>query len=109
MADSRTAAQRNRAVRQEQFRDYLSKRGLLNKVIENVEEIEKARYCIDKDELQARKLVIDTNMRLINKYLGDEKHIEVDMNVTEGQESWLDRMEAAESEANVIPDNTLVQ
>ena len=68
-----------------------------------------AKYCIDKDELQARKLVIDTNMKLINKYLGDEKYIEVDMNVTEGQESWLDRMAAAESEANVIPDNTLVQ
>lgn len=109
MADSRTAAQRNRAVRQEQLRDYLANRGLLNKVIESVKEIESAGYSIDKDELQARKLVIDTNMKLINKYLGDEKYIEVDMNVTDGQESWLDRMAAAESEANVIPDNTLVQ
>ena len=109
MADSRTAAQRNRAVRQEQLRDYLSNRGLVAKVVESVEEIEKAGYLIDKDELQARKLVIDTNMKLINKYLGDEKYIEVDMNVTDGQESWLERMEAAEREANVIPDNTLVQ
>ena len=75
--DSRNKAAKNRAVRQEALREYLSNRGKVDYVFDNIEKIEKG-----EGDLQALKVASELRLRLINKYLPDTKHIEADIDAT---------------------------
>ena len=88
-----THSQRQKAIRQEQFREYMSKQRLGHKVIDNIAKIEKlaeiqakdfdtmeeylAELSTAKDKAAILKMASDLNLKLINKYVGDvkEEHI----------------------------------
>jgi len=89
-AETISYANRNRAIRQEGIREALSKKGHIEHVIELAKQIEKVSNDLQtqsstlKDldikrlnaSVNAKKIVIDTKMRIINKYLGDVKSVE---------------------------------
>ena len=75
--DSRNKAAKNRAVRQEALREYLSNRGKVDYVFDNIEKIERG-----EGDLHALKAASELRLRLINKYLPDTKHIEADIDAT---------------------------
>jgi hypothetical protein len=75
--DSRNKAAKNRAIRQEALREYLSNRGKVDYVFDNIEKIERG-----EGDLQALKVASELRLRLINKYLPDTKHIEADIDAT---------------------------
>ncbi len=63
----------NRQVRQEQLREQLAAQGHLQHVIDLVSKVETNE---EPEKLQAYKLVIDTKLKLINKFLPDLKAME---------------------------------
>lgn len=76
---AKTAAQKNRAIRQSELRDYLSSRGSVTYILDNIEKIEQldtASETFDKD-LTKHKVANEQRLRLLNKYLPDmkEEHI----------------------------------
>ena len=73
--DSRNKAAKNRAVRQEALREYLSNRGKVDYVFDNIEKIERG-----EGDFQALKAASELRLKLINKYLPDTKHIEAELN-----------------------------
>lgn len=72
-----TKANKNRAVRQEALRDQLSNQGHLQHVIDIIDKIQDQSETIQSQELSALKVVIDTKVKLIGKYLPDLKAVEV--------------------------------
>jgi hypothetical protein len=77
MSDSRNRAARVRAVKQEALREYLSNRGKVDYVFDNIEKIERG-----EGDFQALKAASELRLKLINKYLPDTKHIESELNHT---------------------------
>ena len=76
---AKTAAQKNRAIRQTELREYLASRGSLSYILDNIEKIEEldvSSETFDK-ELTKRKIANEQRIRLLNKYLPDikEEHI----------------------------------
>ena len=76
---AKTAAQKNRAIRQGELREYLAARGGVSYVLDNIEIIEEldvTSETFDK-ELTKRKVANEQRIRLLNKYLPDikEEHI----------------------------------
>lgn len=70
-----TIAQRNRAVRQEELRTYLSERGRVSYVLDNIEKIEELDVS-DSDftkSLGKLKTATELRLRLLSKYLSDAK------------------------------------
>lgn len=106
----KTRAQENRAIRQEALREQLSSQKHVEKVVENIQEIEKLDFFqkgedsndIDYKLCQANKFRMDAlktaneqRLKLINKYLPDLKAMEL---TGEGGgpltiEEWLDNLE----------------
>lgn len=88
---AKTVAQRNRAVRQEQFRELLSNKGLVQKVLEDADKISELasievdlddkesqlEFALAKDRVAMLKVGIDTRLRLINKFCPDLKQQEI--------------------------------
>ena len=74
---AKTRAQLNRKVRQDALRDQLEAKGLLQKVIETVEEIANPENEIDQHGLNRLKIANEQRLRLINKYLPDLKAVEI--------------------------------
>lgn len=75
-----TRAQSNRKVRQDALREQLANKGLLQKVLDNLQKIEELGSSeSDAFELQKLKVSNEQRMRLINKYLPDLKASEIDM------------------------------
>lgn len=72
-----TRGQLNRKVRQEALRDQLSAQGHVQHVIDIVEEVNDLAKPMENIELQRKKVVIDTKLKLINKYLPDVKQQEI--------------------------------
>ena len=74
---AKTRAQENRAIRQEALREQLSKQ----KHIEQVVEIAGLLYELDTDLDQLAvtrlKAAADIKLKLINKYIGDVKAVEI--------------------------------
>ena len=85
--DSRNKAAKNRAVRQEALREYLSNRGKVDYVFDNIEKIEKG-----EGDLQALKVASELRLRLINKYLPDTKHIEAEIDATVDAVARIERV-----------------
>lgn len=92
---AKTVAQRQRAIRQEELRELISKKGLVQQVLvdvgkldelaalkpedfENVEEY-LASISSAKDKAQIIKIAIDSRMKLVNKYLPDLKQQEIQL------------------------------
>ncbi len=75
--DTATQAAKNKRIRQQALREQLAAQGheqhiadLLEKVSEDISQQEPE---FDQLDLQKVKLVIDTKLKLINKYLPDQK------------------------------------
>ncbi len=75
--DSRTVAQRNRAVRQDALREQLSKQKHLEHVIELCTKLQDLDTEISALDRQRLKDVIDTKLKLVAKYLPDIKAVEI--------------------------------
>lgn len=66
MAETKTRAQKNRAIRQEALREQLSNKGLLQHAIELSDKISNAA---DQNEARILKMAFDSKMKLVDKYL----------------------------------------
>ena len=67
----------NRAIRQEALREQLSAQGHLQHVIDICEELNKLTVPMEATEVNRKKIVIDTKLKLITKYLPDLKSTEL--------------------------------
>ena len=76
MPDTRTRAQRNRAIRQEALREQLEKQKHVEHVIDMVQKIADVDKDLEPDKVSRLKIAIDAKMKLVNKYLPDMKHME---------------------------------
>lgn len=78
-AESKT---RLRALRQETLREYLSERGKVDYVFQNLEKIEKLsnKKIVDEDDshrVNCLRIANEQRIKLMNKYLPDLKAVEV--------------------------------
>lgn len=71
-----TAANKNRAIRQEALREQLSNQKHVEHVVEMLEEIKDLQLDLDANDLARYKVAIDTKLKLIGKYLPDLKSVE---------------------------------
>jgi hypothetical protein len=71
-----TAANKNRSVRKEALREQLSAQGHVQHVVDILDEIKDLRKDLDQQELARYKVVLDTKLKLISKYLPDLKSVE---------------------------------
>lgn len=71
-----TSAAKNRKMRQEALREFLSNQKLVEKVIDNARKMEEQAVEMTSHELQALKHATDTRMKMISKYLPDLKAVE---------------------------------
>ena len=71
-----TAANKNRAIRQEALREQLSNQGHVQHVVEMLNEIKDLQRDLDSNDLARYKVAIDTKLKLIGKYLPDLKSVE---------------------------------
>jgi hypothetical protein len=74
MVDSRTRAQQNRAIRQEELRAKLSAGGHIQHAIDSIKEMSEAE---DQLHLSKYKAIFDSHMKLVNKYLPELKATEL--------------------------------
>lgn len=74
--DSRTMAQRNRAIRQEALREQLSAQGHVQHVVDICSELNDLGIPLEATDIQRKKIVLDTKLALIKKYCPDLKAIE---------------------------------
>lgn len=72
-----TRAQENKRIRQEALREQLSNQGHVQHIIEILDEMREPGVEITSLELQKNKLIIDTKLSLIKKYLPDVKQVEI--------------------------------
>lgn len=77
MPDQSTRAAKNRRIRQEALREQLSSQGHVQHIIDLVKKIGDEAGEIDKPMIDRYKIVIDTKLKLINKYLPDLKATEI--------------------------------
>ncbi len=73
----KTRRDKNRKIRRDELRLYLSRKGLLNKVIDIAQKMGDMRRKMPKDKFDRLKAAADINLKLINKYLGDDKTLEM--------------------------------
>ena len=71
-----TAANKNRSVRKEALREQLSAQGHVQHVVDILYEIKDLRKDLDQQDLARYKVVLDTKLKLISKYLPDLKSVE---------------------------------
>jgi len=71
-----TAATRNKQVRQEALREQLSAQGHVQHVVDILDEIKDLKRELDSNDLARYKVVLDTKLKLISKYLPDLKSVE---------------------------------
>lgn len=72
---AKTRAQQNREIRREELRTYLSERGKLDHVLDNIEKIEQLDCSSDifQKEILKLKTANEQRIRLLAKYLPDVK------------------------------------
>ena len=71
-----TAANKNRSVRKEALREQLCAQGHVQHVVDILDEIKDLRKDLDQQDLARYKVVLDTKLKLISKYLPDLKSVE---------------------------------
>ena len=72
-----TNAAKQRTMRQEQLRELISKKGLVQKVLDTAQKMDEQGATLEATELQAMKASADIRLKLINKYLPDMKTQEI--------------------------------
>ena len=77
MADSRNAATRNRQIRQQALRDQLQSQKHVEHVIDIADKLSNESIRLDREIVNRYKIVLETKLKLINKYLPDLKAVEV--------------------------------
>lgn len=76
--DRRTAAQKRRALDQNALREYLSNQQHEIHICEICDDLNDDSIIMDAITVQRKSKVIDTKLRLLNKYLPDLKSIEIE-------------------------------
>lgn len=71
---AKTRAQENRAIRQEALREQLTTQGHLQHCVEIAN---KFNEPLDKEDQERYKIQFDMKMRLVDKYLGSVKAVEI--------------------------------
>ena len=71
-----TRAQKNKSIRQEALREQLSSQKHVEHVVDILEQIGDLDSALDSNDLQRLKVVVDTKLKLITKYLPDLKSVE---------------------------------
>jgi hypothetical protein len=74
---ARTRAQENRAIRQEALREQLSKQKHVEHVVDIAEKLNDPEGDLDALMVTRLKAAADIRMKLIAKYLGDVKAVEI--------------------------------
>lgn len=77
MKKGQSRANQNRSIRQEELREYLSNRGKLDYIIDNVEKLEDLKNPLDAGEVARIKAATDTRVKLLDKYLPSLKATEL--------------------------------
>jgi hypothetical protein len=77
MKSGKTRAQENREIRQEALRQSLVAGGHIQHVIDICEELNDLTIELDAVSVQRKRAVIDTKLKLVNKYLPDLKSTEI--------------------------------
>lgn len=72
-----TGKQARRAERQEDLRELLSNQGHLQHIIEICDELNDLTIQLESIQFNRKSKVIDTKLRLVNKYLPDIKNVEI--------------------------------
>ena len=72
-----TSANKNRAIRQEALRDQLSSQGHVQHVIDIAEKLTDLNAELDSIQVQRLNNAASIKLKLISKYLGDVKAIEL--------------------------------
>jgi len=70
-------ANKNRAIRQEALRESLEAGGHIQHVLEICKDLDDLSVNMDNTEVQRKRAVIDTKLKLIGKYLPDTKSVEL--------------------------------
>lgn len=70
-------AQTNRAIRQEALRESLEAGGHIQHVLDICNDLNDLKVKMKALDIQRKRAVIDTKMKLINKYLPDLKNVEL--------------------------------
>lgn len=74
---ARTRAQENRAIRQEALREQLAEQGHVQHVVDIVTKLSQLDSDLDQISVTRLKAAADIKMKLINKYIGDVKAVEI--------------------------------
>ena len=83
---AKTNAQKQRAMRQEELREYLSKQRLVQEVVKSIKEIREldtSDEYFDK-ELKKRQVYNDQTMALVRKYMPDLHHSAIEGDSEDG-------------------------
>ena len=78
--DSRNHATRRKQERQEALREYLSERGKVEYIFNNIEKMEKVGVSLDPQEFQCIKVANEQRIKLLPHYLPALKSADVAMN-----------------------------
>lgn len=90
-------AEENRAIRRQALREQLQNQGHIQHVVEIAEELRNLNREYSALEIQRLSKVIDTKLKLINKYLPDDKEAQ-DLNLSGGIEIKAMQVEFVEAE-----------
>jgi hypothetical protein len=74
---AKTRAQENRAVRQEALREQLAEQGHVQHVVDIVNKLGQLDTDLDQLAVTRLKAAADIKLKLINKYIGDVKAVEI--------------------------------
>lgn len=72
-----TRSQTNKRIRQEALREQLASQGHVQHVIDLIDDLKEPAPEFSALDLQRVKLIIDTKLALIKKYLPDPKQVEL--------------------------------
>lgn len=75
--DHRSTMTRQRHERQEALREYLSERGKVNYIFDNIEKLEEQYMDLEASQIQALAKATEIRMKLVDKYLPSEKYLEL--------------------------------
>lgn len=92
---AKTRAQENRAIRQEALREQLSAQGHVQHIIEICKELNTLTTKLEPSDITRKKIVIDTKLSLLKKYLPDLKAMELTGEAGGPMqfEEWLENLE----------------
>jgi hypothetical protein len=83
---AKTAAQKNRSIRQDSLREWLSKKCTAQHLVDNIEKIEGLDPECESfvNELAKRKVANEQRLKIMNKYLPDLSHTSIEGDSEDG-------------------------